>query len=432
MGSESNNPVNLLTYVWPAITALAGAWVLYKWPMVRRLGWPAYLVVAAWCYRLLMAGAYTAVHNAMYQGGDAWEYWKVAQPIVDLFRSGKWTLYAAMVFGPNTQPPPELLKPYAFDVGYWNDDGAYLLVRFHALLGLLSGGSLAVHVVVYNFLCMVGCLYLYRFLSLQFPQAHTAFHLLLFWFPSVVFWTSGMHKEGLALAALGGTLFAADSIFARGTYKNLFILCFCLLPLWLLRNFWVVLIFPFFAAYLLVKIKHTVVARTFAWVLLAYFGALWAVVALRDAEAPLAILKDKQQEFVQLPAQTKAPHIVPLNGKVGETLAGVAKAFMNLFIQPVPTPQSSWVHYVAFGENVLVLLTIIFVLFMRNKTPKPALHLVYFSVGFALTLYLLVAIAVPVTGAMFRYKMVGTLFLLAGFAVLLNRNLSWANLNKRK
>ncbi len=424
MGPESSYSVILITYVWPAITALAGAWLLYKWPMVRRLGWPAYLIVAAWCYRLMMAAVYTAVHNALYQGGDAWEYWKVAQPIVGLFRSGEWKLYAAMVFGPNTQPPPEFLRPYAFDVGYWNDDGAYLLVRFHALLGLVSGGSFGVHLVVYNFLCMVGCLYLYRFLSLQFPQAHTAFHLLLFWFPSVVFWTSGMHKEGLALAVLGGTLFAADMVFARGAYKHLLTIGVCLWPLWMLRNFWVVLILPFFAAYLWVKIKHTAIARTFALVVLTYGVALWAVVALRFEESPLAILKDKQQEFMNLPAQTRAPHIVSLDGNAGQVLAGVSKAFVHLLVLPVPTQQSSWVHYVAFGENVLVLLTIITVLVFRNKKTKPVLQLVYFTVGFGLAMYLLVAVVVPITGAMFRYKMVGTLFLLAGLAVLLNRSFS--------
>ncbi|MCS6990830.1 MAG: hypothetical protein NZL95_03115 [Chitinophagales bacterium] len=394
--------------------------ILWRIHWFRSLGLSVQFIAAAFGLRIVAGIVSLGLQVRLYGGGDALDYWVASAYLAQLFNKGEVITYMRMVWGPNVTPPPPELKPHAFAVDFWKDDGAYLLIRFHALLRLISQDTLSAHLILYNFLCLIGMLFLYRCLACQVPDASVLLRGVLFFYPTALFWTANMHKEGLALAALGILLHAVMRPVGQIRFVHLpAAVLAALLCVWL-RNFWLLLLLPPLIAWHWINLRPQRIglkyaAVVFAFLALGFFAAqiLWSV-------TPFQLLAAKQQEFSRLSADSRVGSLPVITNGWITLFKQLPLALLNSLLEPLPRVGFK-VHYtLAFLDNLFVVGAFLVSLFFYS-TRKTIGHrnFFWFASTFSLLLLILIGLTVPFAGAIVRYKVAASVFVLLAASVLI-------------
>src|SRR5690348_11550556 len=90
-----------------------------------------------------------------------------------------------------------------YNKGYFKDEANFMVIRLDALLSFVSFGSYAVINLFFGCLAFSGLWKLFLFFYDQRPKMHLQFAVAILFFPTVVFWSSGLLKDSLCIAALG-------------------------------------------------------------------------------------------------------------------------------------------------------------------------------------------------------------------------------------
>ncbi|TAL61925.1 MAG: hypothetical protein EPN85_03650 [Bacteroidetes bacterium] len=119
--------------------------------------------------------------------------------------------YFKMLFG---IPDASLNHYYRDDMRHWSrefNQGMYnenrTLIRFNALIDVFSFGHYHVHTVFMCFLSTMGLMGIFKTFSSFLSGKTKELFVVTFLLPSVIFWSSGVLKEGLILFALGMCLY---------------------------------------------------------------------------------------------------------------------------------------------------------------------------------------------------------------------------------
>ncbi len=116
--------------------------------------------------------------------------------------------YFRMLFGIGNNTPH--FDPYYLKMNNWarqyesnlyND--SHTIIRFNALARLISLGYYQVHAVILSFLSLTGLVALYKCFAPMLPGRKKWVIGCVFLFPSVLFWGSGVLKEGILFLGLG-------------------------------------------------------------------------------------------------------------------------------------------------------------------------------------------------------------------------------------
>jgi hypothetical protein len=80
----------------------------------------------------------------------------------------------------------------------------------------IVGVNLTATFLVFSFLSFIGAVCFYRAFTTTFPRAnHRRYALLVFFLPSLVFWTSDVSKESIMMLGLGLVAYGAAKLFAK-------------------------------------------------------------------------------------------------------------------------------------------------------------------------------------------------------------------------
>ncbi len=83
------------------------------------------------------------------------------------------------------------------------------------VMAIVGANQLATF-LVFSFFSFCGCVLFYRAFTLTFPRAdHRRYALMLFFLPSLIFWTADVSKESLMMLALGLISYGAAKFLAR-------------------------------------------------------------------------------------------------------------------------------------------------------------------------------------------------------------------------
>ncbi|MFL5809778.1 MAG: hypothetical protein ACJ749_09660, partial [Flavisolibacter sp.] len=85
---------------------------------------------------------------------------------------------------------------------WWNDVKAYSLIKIMAIFDLFSFGNYYINVIFLSFLTLFGPVAVFRVMQDVFPTKKLAVLLATFLIPSFLYWTSGLHKEGLIFTSI--------------------------------------------------------------------------------------------------------------------------------------------------------------------------------------------------------------------------------------
>lgn len=160
-----------------------------------------------------------------------------------------------------------LYEPYFKHIDDWGESDStseFFLndnrtsIRLHAFIMLFSKGAYATHALVLLIISFIGQLAFYKTFKSYFEGKEKLLAVIIFLTPSVLFWSSGILKEPLAIALLGLFIYCFHQLFVHQLRKSKYLiaLLFCSLFFIILKPYILVIIICPLVLFALAKHFH--------------------------------------------------------------------------------------------------------------------------------------------------------------------------------
>lgn len=351
-------------------------------------------------------------------GNDTFSFFYDADIVFSALKKAPLT-YLELVFGKNDYTPvPQHLIYYTDNTSYWFDVSNYFLVRINALIRLISFGVYNVHAIIFAFLSFIGLYNIYLFFENKVYNKRIL-QFILFGIPSVVFWTSGVHKESLVIFSLGIILYNLNAIIQlKNIYKHIIGLLLGLLVLGFARVYLFAFLLPLILAIFIAE-KYKIKKHLF-WLFVLCIVIPFALLILVDISTPkisfLNELKVRRDFFISSMGHSSFGIQEDFNSFRG-VLILLLQAVVNPVIRPLPGDCNALLAYLAFFETICLL--IFAVTLLRKTRLKSILQNPYaiFSILFGFSALFLIGFIVNNSGALVRYRAIPIMFILIGLSL---------------
>ena len=184
------------------------AWLIR--PMVtdrvnRRYFMPALIA------KIIGAIALGMIYQFYYGGGDTFTYFTLGSKYIFEAFMDDPILAIKLIFGSNEYSSDTY--NYASKIYTFRDGASYFVVRVAGLFDLMTFHTYSATAVLFATMSFSGIWVLYLTFYRQFPGIHLKLALAILFFPSLVFWGSGILKDPLSLSALGWATFSVWQVF---------------------------------------------------------------------------------------------------------------------------------------------------------------------------------------------------------------------------
>jgi len=317
---------------------------------------------------------------------------------------------------------PEL-EPYFYKMNTWMTEDFYvssnrMMVRMNTVFRFLTPGEhYYLHVVFINFLSLLGLVFLCKTFFMSIERNRLFLFAAIILFPSLLFWGSGLLKDGVILFAAGCMLYSFSRMVNGSAYRSLSMLTFILssVLMALIKIYILMAMLPALAAWLWFSVDRKKIILKF---IAAHIAMVAAALALKYISPKLDVvhyLDVKQREFFRAVEIEKPNHVLeiaPLNNSAAVIFIQSAPAFFRTLLRPHVFEASGMLILLAAAENLAILLLLILALISILKNNQTTDPLFYFSVSFFILIFILIGLIVPVTGAIVRYKIIAIPFIL--------------------
>lgn len=342
---------------------------------------------------------------------DTWKFFNDSLPETILLQQQPKIFFQDIMFDSSSG-----LHLFSTQHNYWNNIKFTMMVKLAAVFNLFSRGNYYTNLIFYNFLCFFGVVLLYRQLREQLFTAKWAL-FIAFLIPSVLFWGSGFHKEGLILSALCIAIYYLEKTVIKFQLKGFLLIVVFLIILLFLRIYVLMALIPAMASWIY-SIKYPRFAsRIFiginALCLILFFSSTF----LGESYDIPKYVVSRQSDFIQLQGKTMldVPRLTPnLLGFIKNLPAAIDIILFH------PKPGEGGKPYIPFTVETIIFFFImvigIFILvFKKQKMPIFSI----FCLNFSILLLLFIGYTVPNVGAVIRYKSIALPFLLAAFVPII-------------
>jgi len=302
-------------------------------------------------------------------------------------------------------------RPYEPNV--YNDN--HTIIRFNAVVRLVSFGYYNVHTVFMCFFSTIGLLALFKTFFPLLKNKRKELAVLLFLMPSVLFWGSGVLKEGLLLFGLGILLLSFTKLTDKGfSFRFIIGMLIGLLILAYLKYYILTILIPLLISnFITAKTKIRPVFIIYLAVIILFFAILLNIYRIFPQYHVLEILAQKQNSFVYLAEKINAGSIYEhrlLQPDIRDFIIKSPKAFYTVLFRPfIFETDSPFILLAAFENSLLVMATVFcffFLTFRREYT-----NMLLFCIFFVIITFVLTGLTTPVLGAVVRYKIPALPFL---------------------
>jgi hypothetical protein len=218
----------------------------YKDPVLKKYHRQAFWVKIAGCLAFFLYSAYISPGDStglyQYEGNNLYQLiLKDAGNLKYLFQSGK-NFNLTLVKNPG-------------NVGYFASDANFMVIRLDAIFSFITLGRYSAISLLFAAIAFSGIWKLFLFFYDQFPHLHKKFAIAILFFPTVVFWSSGVMKDTLCIAAMGWITYSVYEIFYRkkNIIKNSIILFVFSYLLIVIKVYILLAYVPFFMLFIVLK-----------------------------------------------------------------------------------------------------------------------------------------------------------------------------------
>ncbi len=332
---------------------------------------------------------------------DTWSFYYYALQEYEVLKSNPGEFFGTVFANPYDHGWSNF---FSSTNSFWNDLKANLMIKLVAIFDVFSFGYYYVNVIFYSYISMFGAIALFRVMNDVFPGKKMLIMCGLF-LPSFLYWTSGIHKEGLNFLGIALVLYHVYFGIKNKQFGFVRILAiiFGLLLVLFLRNFVFVLLLP----------------GVIAWIIASYFGKnKWLTTAVcyliftvlffasryfhPSLDLPSAV-SNKQQEFMKLTGGYEVP-FKKLEPTVAGFLSNTPQAFVNSTIRPLPEDVKDLLSLAAALEIELLLFLLILFFVFKYRDASNQSAFIPFCFFFSIAVLLSIGYTVHFLGAIVRYR----------------------------
>lgn len=359
---------------------------------------------------------------------DTFKFFDDSQILYDTFQTNK-SAFFRMVTGIGSGSAD--LQVYYDRMTNWYDtfspyNDNRTLIRLNAILRFLSFGHYYVHVVFICFLSLAGITAITKVFARHFPDLSASVFLVFIMLPSVLFWGSGLLKDSLVFFSLGFTLYYFDRLMYSG--KNLLVSAALFVTgmfLLMITRFHVfLLLIPAFAAWGISVRWKMKPAMVFGALLILFLLCLNGLQFIDPRYDLAALLVRKQEAFIQLAINSDANSYIEiprLRASISSMLLNAPGGFITCLTRPFITDKGSFLVHLSAAENLVVLLFVVWSLFYLKIKELKQSPLLWFTLYFAVSSFMLIGMVTPILGAIVRYKAQALPFLIIFLLILTSK-----------
>lgn len=312
---------------------------------------------------------------------------------------------------------------------YWNDLKTNLIIKLVSVFDIFTGGRYYSNVVLYNFLIFFGHIGLYRVFKSVYAAPKWLLIAVVFLFPSLLFYGSTIHKEGLMLAAMGVIIYNVYQLLQQSSFNwlRLFYMLCAFVMVFLFRNFIAFAMLPALVAWIIACKTKAPPFITFAGVYLTAAVLFFNIHRVLPGVNMPAYMVQKQSDFFALEKGNTTIQLNRLEPFAGSYIKNAPQSLQHSLLRPFITDISLSKLLLPLSIELLFyeLLIILYCLFKKEKLLLSD-PFVLFSICLGLSVCLIIGYTVPVIGAIVRYRSIYLPLLLAPFVF----NTDWKRLRK--
>lgn len=300
-----------------------------------------------------------------------------------------------------------------------------LIIKINALFNLVGFNNYIFNAA--NFI-LIGYLGLIMIIKSFFNQIKMMNTRLLFWscmlFPSIVLWTSGILKEPLTFFAIGLILFGIQGALAKKK-KSIVILVIGGYLLFMIKFYVFACFVPALITFMIIKKRKLNPFKTIFSASIVLLTLIVLISFLSEAYNPIGLLSRKQNDFIGLAEFSKSGSYFktsPIKNNLLSFIKAIPEGIFNGFLRPLPGDIKKSIHLLPLVENILLICfaggLLLKVKKNINKLSMDRKQIILCALFFAFLLYTLTGMSTPVVGALVRYKIPGSLFIIISLNII--------------
>ncbi|MGC4022733.1 MAG: hypothetical protein QM734_12690 [Cyclobacteriaceae bacterium] len=369
-----------------------------KWNVLKnKLYWSSFF-----CH-LIGGLAVGLVYKYYYPNHDTWVYFENAVRVANI---GATNLsdYITILFDFS-----EIQNPIIES----EDFRSVIFIKILSVFCLMGGNSYWICTAYFSLLAFISSWFLFKIVIDVFPDSQNASALAFLFFPSIVFWSSGVLKEALALPAL----YFSIGIFLMFFYgqrpeKAIWILLvFSCAFLWILKYYWAAVFFITTISAIITKKGSERLNGIKGNLTLTFFSCFFLIGIAASYLHPnfylerfLEVIVSNHNEFVSISDDENLIHYINLKPTIISVLANSPWAVLSGVFRPIIGEGRGLFGLIASIENLFVLFLFIgSLLRLKDAKLKPSL-LFWAAISYCVVLSVFLALSTPNLGTLSRYR----------------------------
>ena len=384
-------------------------WLVTRTPFFRRSGLSPSVLAGTFLFHVAVACLYGYVHTfpADYRHTiDTWRFHYEGLRELNNLKSDPLSFFGELFRDPYHSGFSRLFSTTG---SYWNDLKNNVMVKMMTVFDLFSLGNYYTNLIFYNYLVLFGSVALYRVFRDFFPGRTRILFIAIFATPSILFWGSGLHKEGLLFTAIALTLFHGRRVtLSRLRIGPVLATTLSMAMVFILRNNVIFALLPATLAWWWTEKRGGKAWPIFLLVNLSSIIIFFGTPKLIPRIDPPMTMHLRQRSFIALGGRTALP-MDELEPNLKGFLNNLPSAANFTFLHPLPG--EGGLFYIPFSFEMIACYLLFLISIVYPDRSSRASPLVLFSFNFAILLFLLIGYCVPNVGAIIRYRSLGMPFL---------------------
>jgi hypothetical protein len=348
------------------------------------------------------------MYRYYYQGGDTYIFFRDAKQLSGLFRSDAMAYIQFLWSGNESHAIWASLSEI--------QPRSLFFTKIISVITVLTFDNYWITGLYLSFTSFLASWYFVKKILILFPDAKSAASFSVLFFPTVVFWSSGMIKESLAVAALFflAGLFLTFMNKARPNVVEWVLLPVSLWMLWTLKYYWAAVFFPAFASTLIVYKGILPNMNPGKWIVLYLVWTFLFLVICSGAmvvhpnfypEYFLQVIVDNNDAVNSLSDPQNLIHFSDLQPTWKSLLLNSPWALFSGLVRPFLFEGGNVVKLLYAAENSIVLILLLSSLWhVRRMVTSPFGILAFAVIMYAAILCIFLALSTPNFGTLARYR----------------------------
>jgi len=324
------------------------------------------------------------------------------------------------------------LKPIYMQMNNWDKpDSSQIssnnkfIIRYLCFLSLLTFGSYFAILIITIFLSFTGLFWIFRFFYHKMPNKKWWIFAVIFFTPSVLFWTSSILKESIIIFFIGLVLNCGNfALKKRNPQIRILMVLLAFVAIFQIKAFVAIALLLATVAY----IWNHFHPRQMAFI--SYFVVFLIIISIGAESSKFMkrsvyqMIIEKKVEFVNLAIADKSNSLIEMPNLDATTFSfakNTPKAIFNVIARPWIWEAKNSLSIMASIENILLLILIFLAIFYYSHH-KFNSNLFWFCLAISISLFALIGLSTPILGAISRYRVIPLLFFEIALIQLIDMN----------